>query len=156
MRERSLGIKIPPTNLKPDFGDQAEAFANKLADTCGPAPAARAAGLSCVRAELTGSMAGLLAALAIGATACFGRLVVRVVVQPTTTSTSSPVASVGKRGVVTIPMATVGDPGNPSVGVWQVFKTAGTKGAGVDSAAHNGTGIYKSCARRAQPRRRAA
>jgi menaquinone-dependent protoporphyrinogen IX oxidase len=36
MRERSLGIKIPPTNLKPDFGDQAEAFANKLADGLGP------------------------------------------------------------------------------------------------------------------------
>jgi hypothetical protein len=33
MRERSLGIKIPPTNLKPDFGDQAEEFANKLADS---------------------------------------------------------------------------------------------------------------------------
>jgi hypothetical protein len=33
MRERSLGIKIPPTNLKPDFGDQARAFANQLADT---------------------------------------------------------------------------------------------------------------------------
>ena len=33
MRERSLGIKIPPTNLKPDFGDQADAFANKLADS---------------------------------------------------------------------------------------------------------------------------
>src|SRR6266581_5507116 len=32
MRERSVGIKIPPTNLKPDFGDQAQAFANKLAD----------------------------------------------------------------------------------------------------------------------------
>jgi len=36
MRERSLGIKIPPTNLKPDFGDQAEAFANKLADGLEP------------------------------------------------------------------------------------------------------------------------
>jgi hypothetical protein len=33
MRERSFGIKIPPTNLKPDFGDQAAAFANKLADS---------------------------------------------------------------------------------------------------------------------------
>jgi hypothetical protein len=33
MRERSLGIKIPPTNLKPDFGDMAETFANQLADT---------------------------------------------------------------------------------------------------------------------------
>jgi menaquinone-dependent protoporphyrinogen IX oxidase len=32
MRERSLGIKIPPTNLKPDFGEQARAFANELAD----------------------------------------------------------------------------------------------------------------------------
>jgi hypothetical protein len=33
MRERCLGIKIPPTNLKPDFGDKAKAFANKLADS---------------------------------------------------------------------------------------------------------------------------
>jgi menaquinone-dependent protoporphyrinogen IX oxidase len=32
MRERSLGIRIPPTNLKPDFADQATAFANELAD----------------------------------------------------------------------------------------------------------------------------
>ena len=31
-RERSLGIKIPPTNLKPDFLEQANAFANGLAD----------------------------------------------------------------------------------------------------------------------------
>jgi flavodoxin len=36
MRERSLGIKIPPTNLKPDFGDQAQAFANELADSLAP------------------------------------------------------------------------------------------------------------------------
>jgi len=35
MRERSLGIKIPPTNLKPDFDDPAHAFANKLADGLG-------------------------------------------------------------------------------------------------------------------------
>src|SRR4051794_19475029 len=40
MRERSLGIKIPPTNLKPDFGDQAGLFANQLADTLVPSPAA--------------------------------------------------------------------------------------------------------------------
>ena len=33
MRERSLGVKIPPTNLQPDFPGQAEAFANKLADS---------------------------------------------------------------------------------------------------------------------------
>ena len=32
MRERALGIKIPPTNLKPDFETQATAFANELAD----------------------------------------------------------------------------------------------------------------------------
>ena len=39
MRERSLGIKIPPTNLKPDFAVQAGEFANKLADSlAGPAP----------------------------------------------------------------------------------------------------------------------
>jgi menaquinone-dependent protoporphyrinogen IX oxidase len=31
-RERYLGVKIPPTNLKPDFGEQARAFANQLAD----------------------------------------------------------------------------------------------------------------------------
>jgi hypothetical protein len=37
MRERFLGIKIPPTNLKADFGEQAEAFANQLADTLAPA-----------------------------------------------------------------------------------------------------------------------
>jgi len=33
MRERSLGVKIPPTNLQPDFAGQAEAFASKLADS---------------------------------------------------------------------------------------------------------------------------
>jgi len=37
MRERSVGIKIPPTNLKPDFRDQAKEFANKLADSLAPA-----------------------------------------------------------------------------------------------------------------------
>src|SRR5207237_10742500 len=36
MRERSYGIKIPPTNLKPDFGEQATAFANRLADSLRP------------------------------------------------------------------------------------------------------------------------
>jgi formylglycine-generating enzyme required for sulfatase activity len=43
-------------------------------------------------------------------------------------------------------MAIVGDPGNPSVGVWQVFKTVGTSGAGVTLPPNNSTGIYKSCA----------
>jgi len=31
-RERYLGVKIPESNLKPDYQEQAEAFANKLAD----------------------------------------------------------------------------------------------------------------------------
>jgi len=34
-RERYLGVKIPPTNLKPDYGDLAQAFANELADELG-------------------------------------------------------------------------------------------------------------------------
>src|SRR3954454_546411 len=38
-RERSLGIKIPPTNLKPDFLEQANAFANGLADGLEPSRA---------------------------------------------------------------------------------------------------------------------
>jgi hypothetical protein len=33
MRERYLGVKIPPTNLKPHFAGQAQAFANRLADS---------------------------------------------------------------------------------------------------------------------------
>src|SRR5271157_2555360 len=49
-----------------------------------------------------------------------------------------------KRGVVTITMATVGDPGNPSVGVVQTF--GGSNGQFVDPPANKGsTGIYKSC-----------
>jgi len=31
-RERYLGVKIPPTNLKPDYLEQARAFATGLAD----------------------------------------------------------------------------------------------------------------------------
>jgi len=46
-------------------------------------------------------------------------------------------------GVVTIAMATVGDPGNPSVGVVQAFKTVGTPGPEVTLPA--GTGIYPTC-----------
>jgi hypothetical protein len=33
MRERYLGVKIPPTNLKPDYLGQAQGFASKLADS---------------------------------------------------------------------------------------------------------------------------
>jgi menaquinone-dependent protoporphyrinogen IX oxidase len=42
MRERSLGIKIPPTNLKSDFEGQAREFANKLADSLDQAGVAQA------------------------------------------------------------------------------------------------------------------
>jgi formylglycine-generating enzyme required for sulfatase activity len=59
--------------------------------------------------------------------------------QPGVAATSS----VPKPGVVTIAMATVGDPGNPSVGVVQAFKTVGTAGPGVTLPA--GTGIYPNC-----------
>ncbi len=45
MRERYLGVKIPPTNLKPDFAGQAQAFANKMADSLDGALAA-AGGMS--------------------------------------------------------------------------------------------------------------
>ena len=49
-----------------------------------------------------------------------------------------------KRGVVTITVAMVGDPGNPSVGVVQTF--GGPKGDFVDPPENSGTtGIYKSC-----------
>ena len=59
------------------------------------------------------------------------------------TTTSTTVLPVEDRGVVTIRMAKVGDPGNHSVGVWQVFKTFGTSGAG--TTLPPGTGIYPSC-----------
>src|SRR3954463_7559015 len=38
-RERYVGVKIPPTNLKPDFLEQANAFANGLADGLAPSRA---------------------------------------------------------------------------------------------------------------------
>jgi len=55
------------------------------------------------------------------------------------TRSSPPVVTKG--GVVTIPMAIVGHPGNPSVGVVQTF--GGPKGKFVDPPKN--TGIYKSC-----------
>jgi flavodoxin len=36
MRDRYLGVKIPPTNLKPDFVDEARRFARELADGLAP------------------------------------------------------------------------------------------------------------------------
>jgi hypothetical protein len=54
--------------------------------------------------------------------------------------------SVPKRGVVTITMAMVGDPGNPSVGVIQTFGLTGNKSTKVEPPENTGsTGIYKNC-----------
>jgi hypothetical protein len=39
-RERYLGVKIPPSNLKSDYREQAQAFANKLADRLAAIPVA--------------------------------------------------------------------------------------------------------------------
>ncbi len=60
------------------------------------------------------------------------------------TGSGSAVASAARGGVATIPMAVVGDPGNPSVGVIQTF--GGPKGQFVDPPENKGnTGIYKTC-----------
>jgi formylglycine-generating enzyme required for sulfatase activity len=93
------------------------------------------------------ALVGMLAVLTIGATACSDDKSSSATTTSTTTSTTtgSSVLPIAKRGVVTIPMATVGDPGNPSVGVWQVFKTFGASGAGVTLPPDNSTGIYKNC-----------
>jgi hypothetical protein len=64
----------------------------------------------------------LLVALSVGATACSDDSEsAGTTSTDTTTSTDSGSSAlpIAKRGVVTIPMATVGDPGNPSVGVWR-------------------------------------
>ena len=42
MRERYLGVKIPPTNLQPDFDNEARRFATQLADGLAPAATATA------------------------------------------------------------------------------------------------------------------
>ena len=42
-RERYLGVKIPPTNLKPDYVEQAQAFASGLADRLGDTGQTRSA-----------------------------------------------------------------------------------------------------------------
>jgi hypothetical protein len=72
------------------------------------------------------------------------RSIASLAVAAYTGGTHSPAAPVAKEGVVMIPMAVVGDPGNPSVGVIQTF--GGPKGQFVDPPANKGnTGIYKSC-----------
>ena len=81
----------------------------------------------------------IFAVLAVCATACSSGS------SSSGSTSSSPALSFVKSAVVTIPMAIVGDPGNPSVGVWQVFKTVGDSGQSVTLPPHNGTGIYKNC-----------
>ena len=58
-----------------------------------------------------------------------------------TTASGDSTSVVTKRAVVTIRMAMIGDPGNPSVGVVQTF--GGPKGEFVDPPKN--TGIYKNC-----------
>ena len=83
------------------------------------------------------ALIGLVAALSLGAAACGGSSS-----SSTTAGSSSPVLAVAKRGVVTITMAVVGDPGNPSVGVLQTFGLGGGENF---VQPPKGTGIYKSC-----------
>jgi formylglycine-generating enzyme required for sulfatase activity len=71
------------------------------------------------------ALAGALVALSVGLGAC-----------------GSSSTSHGQGSVITISTATVGDPGNPSVGVVQTF--GGPKGQFVDPPKN--TGIYKTCA----------
>src|SRR3954453_6637923 len=97
------------------------------------------------------ALLGVLAALAVGVTACSGDKSTSSTTASTATTTStdttasSTILPVAKRGVVTIQTAVVGDPGNPSVGVWQVFKTLGSSGASVTLPPDNSPGVYKSC-----------
>lgn len=78
------------------------------------------------------ALTGAFAVLALTFAACGG-------------SSGSPALPPAKRGVVTISVAVIGDPGNPSVGVIQSF--GGPKGHFVDPPVPpKDTGIYKTCA----------
>ncbi|HEY5052740.1 MAG TPA: hypothetical protein VII45_04955 [Solirubrobacterales bacterium] len=82
------------------------------------------------------ALAGLSAVLAFAVAGCGS--------SSSTDSTEAKISNssaVGKQGIVKFEMATVGDPGNPSVGVIQTF--GGPKGEFVDLP--KGTGIYKKC-----------
>ena len=92
------------------------------------------------------AFAGLLAALVVVVSACGdSKSKAKSDVDSAVKSTAAELP-VAKRGLLTIQTAMVGDPGNHSVGVWQVFKTVGASGAGVTLPPNNSTGIYKSCA----------
>lgn len=89
------------------------------------------------------ALVGVVVVLSVGATACSSGSSSSSSSSGTTTSTTSSSlgSKVPRRGVVTVTMATVGDPGNNSVGVIQTF--GGPKGKFVDPP--KGTGIYKNC-----------
>jgi hypothetical protein len=105
--------------------------------------------MRCDRVALLAVLAGVL----VGVPGCGGKSSSKsshssgkTTVAATTTNraSSSSVASLGKRGVLTIRMAMVSDPGNPSVGVIQTF--GGPKGQFVDPPKPpRDTGIYKVC-----------
>ncbi len=77
------------------------------------------------------SLLSLLVTLSVGATACGSDM---------SSSTTTSVLPEAKRSVLTIRTVTVGDPGNPSVGVVSAF---GAQGDFVNPPANGG--IYKSC-----------
>jgi hypothetical protein len=91
------------------------------------------------------AFAGLLAALVVVVSACGDSKSKAKSDVDSAVKSAAATLPVAKRGVVTIQTATVGDPGNHSVGVWQVFKTIGSSGAGVTLPPNNSTGIYKNC-----------
>jgi formylglycine-generating enzyme required for sulfatase activity len=98
------------------------------------------------------ALVGVAAALSVGATACHSASKSNSSsTTPTTTGSGSSVLPTAKRGVVTIRMTTVGDPGNPSVGVLQTFGLGGGENW---VQPPKGPGIYKSCsAAPASPKR---
>src|SRR5271170_6784916 len=106
------------------------------------ATAMRGDSMRCRRVALL----GVVVAVSVGLTACGGGGKSTATTPAATSGTASGAASpvVAKRGVVTVTMATVGDPGNPSVGVIQSF--GGPKGMFVDPPKPpKDTGIYANC-----------
>jgi hypothetical protein len=91
-------------------------------------PTKKPRALNAIRARRA-AIIGLMAALSLGVSAC-------------SDDDSSGSSDDGPRGEVKIAMATVGDPGNPSVGVVQTFGAGGGDKV-VDPP--KGTGIYATC-----------
>ena len=92
------------------------------------------------------ALVGTVAALSLVAAGCTASSSAGAKPSASTTgsTTSRAAVSVVAGGVVTITMAIVGDPGNPSVGVIQTF--GGPTGQFVDPPENKGsTGIYKTC-----------